>query len=151
MPSTTTERWLLDVNVLLALAVAEHVHHDSAVLWFDAQAAHASWATTPLTEAALVRLLLNERVYGAALVAADALGVLTSMRAIPGWSFLPDDSSLADPTLDLASMAGHRQVNDFHLLNLAVQHEHTLVTFDRALPTYLTGPLRDRVLLVPVS
>jgi toxin-antitoxin system PIN domain toxin len=146
-----TDRWLLDVNVLLALVVAEHVHHESAVRWFDAHAAYAQWATTPLTEAALVRLLLNARVFGAELAAADAIAVLTSLRAAPGWSFLPDDSSLAEPSVELSSMSGHRQVNDFHLLNLAVAHEHTLVTFDRALPTYLVGQLRERVLLVPVG
>ena len=152
MPSTTTDRgWLLDVNVLLALAVGEHVHHEPAVRWFDGVAAPGSWATTPLTEAALVRLLLNERIYGARLEAADALEVLASVRAAPGWRFLPDDTSLAEPSVDLEALVGHRQVNDFHLLNLAVAHNCALVTFDRALPTYLSGSGRDAVVLVPVA
>jgi hypothetical protein len=37
-------RYLLDVNVLIALIDANHVHHDRAHKWFAAEGAHA-WAT----------------------------------------------------------------------------------------------------------
>jgi predicted nucleic acid-binding protein len=35
---------LLDVNVLVALLVPEHQHHDAAIEWFAAEA-NQGWAT----------------------------------------------------------------------------------------------------------
>ena len=44
---------LLDANVLIALVVAEHVHHDAAAEWFSAS--DAAFATCPITQGSLVR------------------------------------------------------------------------------------------------
>lgn len=52
---------LLDANVLLALYDPRHVHHASARSWFEDV---DLWATTPLTEAAFVRLVSNALVAG---------------------------------------------------------------------------------------
>jgi toxin-antitoxin system PIN domain toxin len=142
--------WLLDVNVLLALAVRTHMHHGSAGAWFAAAAPGRGWATTPVTESGLVRLLLNAHVYGRQLEGADAVAQLGAMRRGPAWTFLADDSSLADPLIDLTTLVGHRQVTDLHLLNLAARHGATLATLDRALPTYLDPADRYLVEVVPV-
>ncbi|MDT5182851.1 MAG: uncharacterized protein QOI29_1009, partial [Mycobacterium sp.] len=48
---------LLDANVLIALVVAEHVHHDAAVEWLSAS--DAAFATCPITQGSLVRFLLR--------------------------------------------------------------------------------------------
>lgn len=62
---TTTERsYLLDVNVLIALTNPNHIHHDAAHRWLAGVVGHATWATTPLTEAAFLRLMLNPAVTG---------------------------------------------------------------------------------------
>jgi hypothetical protein len=99
---------------------------------------------------ALVRLLLNERDYGAQLATVDALGVLTSVRAIPGWAFLPDDSSLAEPPSTLPPRPGTvRSLTSTRSISPWPTSTPWAPTLDRALQTYLTGPLRDRVLLVP--
>lgn len=47
---------LLDVNVLVALFDPDHVHHEAAQAWFSANRLHG-WATCPLTENRLVRIL----------------------------------------------------------------------------------------------
>jgi uncharacterized protein len=49
---------LLDVNVLVALFDPDHVHHEAAHGWFAANRA-AGWATCPLTENGLIRVLSN--------------------------------------------------------------------------------------------
>ena len=51
---------LLDVNVLIALVDGQHVHHDLAHHWFSRHAP-AGWATSPLTQNALLRILGNRR------------------------------------------------------------------------------------------
>lgn len=136
---------LLDVNVLVSLALSSHQHHRSA---HDALQAMTSWATTPLTEAALVRLLLNPAVVGRQLVGAEALAQLRAMRADPRWCFLSDHTSLADARIELTPLVGHAQVTDFHLVNVAAVHDARLATFDRALAASLAPADRKHVKLL---
>lgn len=49
---------LLDANVLIALLVADHVHHDAAEAWLADTV--GCFATCPITEGNLVRLLIRE-------------------------------------------------------------------------------------------
>ncbi len=61
--------YLLDSNVLIALAVADHVHHQAVRRWWEAGA--EPFATCPITQGALLRLLIRE-----GMSAADAQHVL---------------------------------------------------------------------------
>ena len=124
---------LLDVNVLVALVLDQHVHHVAAHRQFAGVAER--WFTTPLTEAGLLRLLLTPAVAGREVAGAEALEVLRGLHAQSGWSYLTDDASLAAPAIEASVLAGRKQVTDLHLVNLAAAHEATLVTFDaRILP-----------------
>ena len=49
---------LLDANVLIALVVEDHVHHDAAESWFARSTEPI--ATCPITQGSLVRLLIRE-------------------------------------------------------------------------------------------
>src|SRR5205807_1947335 len=49
---------LLDVNVLVALFDPDHVHHEPAHRWFAEQRG-TGWATCPLTENGLLRVLTH--------------------------------------------------------------------------------------------
>ena len=150
MPERLTDgepAWLCDVNVLVALTLSTHVHH---------QAAHAAlrghpgpWATSSMTEAALVRLLLNPRVTGRAFGASDVLAVLQGLRRDGRWRMIPDATSLADPAIDVSLLVGHRQVTDLHLVNLAASTGTVLVTFDAAIPSSLSPADRRHVLVLP--
>ncbi len=51
---------LLDRNVLIALAVPEHVHHEAAMAWFGART--LQFATCPITQGSLVRLLRRQGI-----------------------------------------------------------------------------------------
>ena len=50
---TTRVATLLDANVLIALLVADHLHHDAAEAWFAASGDR--FATCPVTEGSLTR------------------------------------------------------------------------------------------------
>lgn len=121
---------LLDVNVLLALSWDQHIHHAAAHANF---AELDSWSTCPTTEAGLLRLLLTEQVVGRKVSGAEALGQLAAIRAVPGWRFLDDAGSLAEPVIDTRVLMGRRQVTDLQLVNLAASCETQLATFDAGL------------------
>jgi len=118
--------YLLDANVLVALTHAQHVHHRAADEWFSTV---SSWATTPLTETALVRLLINPVVVGHVITPAQALETLRQIRILPGHRWLPDESTLTDPHITM-TLGGYRQVTDFHLVNLSAATGCVLATFD---------------------
>ena len=127
MMTNESPTYLLDVNVLVALTKRNHVLYRRAHHWF---AGVQSWATTPMTEAAFIRLMLNPLVSGMVLKRADVLAVLVALRRWPGHVFIADDSSLAQPVIDLCGLVGHKQVPDAHLVNLAAQHGAVLATLD---------------------
>lgn len=117
-----------DVNVLVALTNPSHVFHHESHRWL---ADVGRYATTPVTESGLLRMLLNPAVTGQAVTPEQALAVLAGIRADSRAGFLVDDSSLAEANVDTTGLAGHQEVTDWHLLNLAARHDGVLVTFDR--------------------
>lgn len=136
---------LPDVNVLFALIHAGHAHHQLAHAWFDDV---VRFATTPLTEAGLMRLSLNPAITGSAVSVASALASLRSIRSDPRASFLTDDATFGDPRIELTGLVGHRQVSNLHLVDLAARHDAVLVTFDRALPAAVVAADRSAVRLI---
>ncbi len=121
---------LLDVNVLVALAWPNHVHHDVARAWFDAHHRHG-WATTPITESGFVRVSSNRAVLPTTTTPTIAIDVLAAMTALDGHEFWADGLSgvtggLGDPAL----IQSHRDVTDAHLLALTETHGGAVVTFD---------------------
>jgi toxin-antitoxin system PIN domain toxin len=122
---------LLDANVLIALAWPQHVHHAAAHDWFGRLGKRA-WATCPITQLAFVRISSNPRVIEQAVSPRQAGQMLAKIVKVPGHTFLPCDLAVAGlPTFSNASLAGHRQVTDAYLLDLARHHRGTLVTLDR--------------------
>lgn len=127
--------YLLDVNVLIALIDPAHMQHDAAHHWF-AQTGSANWATCPLTENGLLRIVGHTRYPNAPGTPATVAGVLLALRALPGHHFWPDDISLMNPALVQAErLLSHTQVTDSYLLALARHHGGKLASFDRKLVT----------------
>ena len=121
---------LLDVNVLVALFDGAHTHHELAHEWF-ATHRELGWATCPLTENGLVRVLSNPAYPGRRTTLGDAIARLVAFRGSGHHNFWPDAISLCDAErFDSTHIAGHRQLTDVYLLGLAVSREGRLATFD---------------------
>jgi uncharacterized protein len=115
---------LLDANVLIALLVDDHVHHEAAENWFTGMA--GNFATCPVTQGSLMRLLIREGQS-----AAVAHAILDGTTADPRHEFWADDIPYTDvPTQGIIS---HRQVTDAYLAQLARARGSRLATFDQAL------------------
>lgn len=138
---------LLDVNVLVAIFDPDHVHHDVAHRWFEAQRTHG-WATCPIVENGVVRILSNARLVNPPVSAVDALDRLAEFCEGDGHEFWPDDFSLRE----LRSASGHGlthgQVTDVYLLGLAFRHGGRLATFDQSIPIAAVDGATDRHLEV---
>ena len=115
---------LPDANVLIALLVADHVHHDAADMWFAG--VDGKVATCPNTEGALVRMLLR-----VGQPPETAKAILRALASDPRHVFWPDTVSYRD--VPLAGVVGHRQVTDAYLAHLARTHTSRLATFDQGL------------------
>jgi len=125
---------LLDVNVLVALFDPDHVHHDPAHDWF-ADSRVEGWATCPLTENGLVRILSNP-AYGSTSERPSAIvNRLRTFCDSGGHVFWPDQLSLRDSSVFPAALpVTSRQLTDICLLALARHRGGRLVTFDHAIP-----------------
>jgi uncharacterized protein len=127
--------FLLDVNVLIALIDPTHVGHDAAHDWFR-EAGAVSWATCPLTENGVIRVVGHPKYPNSAGSPAAVAPFVTRLRALPGHIFWKDDLSLvASDLVKVDQIMTPGQVTDAYLLALAVANEGQLATFDRRLAT----------------
>ncbi len=125
--------FLLDVNVLVALIDPAHVQHDAAHGWFAKQG-KKSWATCPLTENGVIRIVGHIRYPNSPGTPAAVAQVMAGLCVLPGHVFWPDDISLLDTKrLDASRILSSAQVTDSYLLALACTHDGKLATFDRRL------------------
>lgn len=115
---------LLDANVLIALTVTDHVHHDLVEQWFVEGA--DAFATCPLTEGALVRFLLRTGT-----TAADAVDVVRGLHDADAHEFWPDTLTYAE--VEMRGVVGHKQVTDAYLAGLTRARGGRLATLDAGL------------------
>ena len=137
--------FLLDVNVLIAMAWPSHVSHSSVHRWL-AKNAHQGWATCPMTERAFVRLTSNPSFSAQALTPRDAVALLKANLSHPAHIFWPDDLSAA-AALDGLSLSGHQQITDAYLLALARHRKGKLATLDSGLVS-LAHNKKDEIELI---
>jgi hypothetical protein len=139
---------LLDVNVLVALFDPMHVHHEAAHEWFGT-IRQGGWATCPLTENGMVRILANPNYPGRMTTIGDAIARLVSFRESGHHTFWPDTASISEEVIRPAHIQGYRQLTDIYLLALAVRNEGRLATFDRAIPlSAVRGAETDHITLI---
>jgi toxin-antitoxin system PIN domain toxin len=119
--------------VLIALIDPAHIQHDAAHEWFAAHG-HAAWATCPLTENGVVRIVGHARYPNSPGTPAAVIAIVTGLRALPGHAFWADDISLFDAEkVDADRLLNSAQVTDSYLLALACAHGGHLASFDRRL------------------
>lgn len=127
--------FLLDVNVLIALIDPVHVQHDRAHEWFATKGRDA-WATCPLTENGVLRIVGHPRYPSSPGTPAAVAELMTRLLAHDGHEFWPDDATLFDTeSVDTSRLLDSKQVTDTYLLALARAHGGRLATFDRRVVT----------------
>lgn len=132
--------WLLDGNVLIAMALADHMHHPRVRRWRQ-ETADDSFATCPVTEGTLLRLHMQ---YANDQSAKAAWKALSSIRAHPRHVSWNDNFSYTE--IASTRITGHRQITDSWLAELARRKGGKLATLDAALSVLWP----DSTMLVPV-
>ena len=133
-------RFLLDVNVLVALHVPGNQDYDRVQQWF-AQTGSNSFATCSITEAGFVRISSQLSVKNGPIDFHEVRIALANLASLPGHAYWPMDISYLEATKPFEQhMHGHRQVTDAFLLGLALHHRGKLATLDRAIK-HLAGPV----------
>ena len=132
--------FLLDVNVLIALAWPNHPFHQSAVTRLTRRERH-QWATCLLTQAAFVRLSSNPTVIPGAKSPSEAGDMLGRLVDDPNHVFLEAKTKRLEQLQELLQRChGANQVNDAFLIWLAVSHRASLLTFDSPLRHLASKP-----------
>ena len=140
-------RALLDVNVLIALLDAAHMHHARATQWLQQEIAHG-WASCPLTQNGCLRIMAQPG-YSQPQPLAALVAMLSQSTATRFHAFWPDDLSVLDAGhFHHAHIHSPRQLTDLYLLALAVRHGGRLVTFDQRIPLSAVPQARAEHLVV---
>lgn len=125
---------LLDINVLVALFDPDHVHHDAAHRWF-AKERRRGWATCPISENGLVRILSNASYADPPQAPLDTAARLQQFCESGNHEFWPDAISIRELRPAEAGFAlANKQITDVYLLALACHRDGRLATFDRSIP-----------------
>ncbi len=141
---------LLDVNVLIALLDPAHINHDVAHHWFG-KARKYHWATCPITENAVIRILSNPGYPSLDWMPNEIMDHLDGfLIQDSGHIFWDDTVSLQDESLfDRSLIRRHAQLTDIYLLGLAVTHNAKLATFDRSIPWQAVRGASENSLALP--
>lgn len=140
---------LLDVNVLIALSDADHVHHQRSRAWFLEHAVQG-WATCPLTENAVLRIMGHPSYPGGPARPAPIAGLLRRLCAVAGHQFWSDDISFLDQERVCAwPDVTSRQLTDIYLLALAVGHAGRLASLDARINPAVVPGGQNAYLVIP--
>jgi predicted nucleic acid-binding protein len=123
-------RYLLDVNVWIALLDEAHVHHAHALAFIVQE--NLKIASCPLVENGVIRVL-NLPAYSKFGPAGfdKVSNKLQEICADMDHEFWPDNLSLRTGGLvDWSRVLGHNQITDIYLLALAKAHQGCLASLD---------------------
>jgi uncharacterized protein len=141
-------RYLLDVNVLIALVDPAHVQHDSVHDWF-ARTGSKAFATCPITENGLLRIVGHPKYPNSPGPPSTVVDALRAIRALPGHAFWPDSISLAGTALvDPVLLSNHARVTDSYLLALAKANQGRLASMDQKLSTEVVTDGKNALTLI---
>jgi uncharacterized protein len=127
-------RYLLDVNVLIALGHTGHVFHIKASSWYLSVLATARGLhTCSITEIGFLRVSVVTGLQPDIVTAKQALDALKSSSRIR-FELIPDDVGAANLP---AFVKKPQAITDGHLFELARKNSMQLVTFDQGIPNAL--------------
>jgi predicted nucleic acid-binding protein len=125
--------YLLDVNALIALLLAEHSHHARTLAWVQdlTRRNEAHLLTCPVTELGFVRIISRAGAYGRTVLEARQLLQKAKLGRTVRFSFVPDDLQVSGWP---AWISRSSQVTDGHLLGLATKNRASFATLDEEIP-----------------
>lgn len=127
-------RYLLDINAVLAVLDPRHVFHEAAHAWV-AGLGQGRWLTCPLVQNGVIRVASQSRYPNHLGTPNEARAVLADFCADARHEFCPDDVSLLDArVLQRPDLLTPSRVTDLYLLALARKHGARLATFDSRVP-----------------
>lgn len=124
--------YLLDVNILVALAEPSHPHHGKVAKWFNTSG--LAFGVCAFSEAGFVRLAMNPSVVPAPWEANEISEFLEDLENHSGYRFVPVSIRWRgfSPAFRRA-VQGFNQIPDAYLLALAVEEDLVLATTDKRL------------------
>ena len=127
-------RVLLDINVCIALLDPSHVFHERAHAWWSSNGKHG-WASCPLTENGLVRIMSNPSYSKEIRLSMDDLiETLDTFAGATDHEFWPDDLSIRNGDVFIRErLHGSARLTDVYLLALATKRKGRLATFDEGI------------------
>jgi toxin-antitoxin system PIN domain toxin len=129
--------FLLDVNVLVAIAWPTHDAHERVRRWLTRHAKD-EWATCPFTETGFVRIVSNPAFSPHALTPRQAAALLNSNLKHPGHRFWSSDIGFSQAAAAFQErVRGHQQITDAYLLGLTLHKRGRLVTLDTGIAELL--------------
>lgn len=140
--------FLLDANILIALADTDHVHHGRAMRFFGGHAVTEGWATCPLTENAFLRILGHAKYQSGPGSPDSARRSLLSITRAPGHQFWPDALSLTDLRI-FPTLTQSKHLTDLYLLALAIKRGGRLATLDQRIDPNLLQQGRTAYHIIP--
>jgi hypothetical protein len=140
-------KYLLDLDVVIALTEPEHEHHRKAHDWFNT-IGNDCWGISPLTEVEFLRVAANPTAHPAPHALEHAKAIIQTWKGQPGYRLWPIEESWVTLTVPFASrIFGHQQITDAYLLGLAIKEDGVLVTFDKGI-RYMAGAEFNRNVLI---
>ena len=143
-------RALLNVNVLIALLDAQHVHHRLSQQWLRNNITDG-WASCPITINGCLRIM-SQPAYPNAVPLQQVAQRLQLAMQTPQHTFWADDvDPLEDDTLQWPELLHARQVTAAYLLALACRHGGRLAILDRKIsPRQVNNCRADNLVIITV-
>lgn len=127
-------RFLLDVNVLVAICVDQHEFHERVSSWMkqSARPDRAELLTCAVAELGFLRVLAQAPSYS--FTVEHGIELLSRLKSSNEYrfGFLPDELGIDQLP---RWVKGPKQITDGHLVELAKAHGATLATLDEGIPS----------------
>ena len=132
-------KYLLDVNVLVALGFLQHEFHGRVAGWVRTLASRGipELATCSITELGFVRVLAQAPQYGFTIAHARTLLLRLKRGNSLRFTFIPDDHDVSHIP---AWVKTAKQITDGHLVQLAKAKNAILATLDERIPAAFLIP-----------
>jgi predicted nucleic acid-binding protein len=123
-------KYLLDVNVLVALCVEQHVFRKRVAEWMKSASEQAIFMTCAVTEIGALRILVQAPAYDFTVDQGKELLARMQSSKIFRFEFVAEDVGIAE----LPSwVRGAKQIMDGHLINIASTAKAVLATLDEGI------------------